>query len=98
MELVRPLAVLGSELGQSLLEALLPLIPRGRQLLLQGRDLGVALALDRFDAGFELVAFVLERVARVLDSRLEPGLALGRRFLAFRLQRAASGARETPER
>jgi hypothetical protein len=53
MELVRPLAVLGSKLGQSLLEALLPLIPRGFQLLLQGLDFGRVLALDRFDAGFE---------------------------------------------
>jgi hypothetical protein len=33
-ELVRPLAMPGSKLGQSLLEALLPLIPRGFQLLL----------------------------------------------------------------
>ena len=45
LELVGPLAVVGAELGHSLLEALLPLIPRGFQLLLQGLDLGVALPL-----------------------------------------------------
>src|SRR4026207_513726 len=92
MELVRPLVVFGSDLGQSLLETWLPLIPRGRQLLLQGLDLGVALALDRFDAGFELVAFVLELVARGLDSPVEPALPLGRPFLAFRLPSAANSS------
>ena len=87
MELVRSLAVIGSDLGQPLLEALLPLIPRGFQLLLQGLDLGFALPLHRFDAGFELVPFVLKLVACVLDSRLEPGLPLRRGLLAFSLQR-----------
>ena len=57
------------------------------QLLLQGLDLGVALPLHRFDASLELVLFVPKLVARVLDSRLEPGLPLRRGFLEFRLQR-----------
>jgi hypothetical protein len=43
--------------------------------------------LDRFDAGFDLVPFVLKLVACVLDSRLEPGLPIRRGFLEFRLQR-----------
>ena len=80
MELVRSLAVTARELGHSLLEKLLPLIPRGFQLLLQRPDLGFALPLHRFDAGFELIPFFLGFSRRVLDSRFEPGLPLPRGF------------------
>ena len=81
MELLGSLAVVGSDLGQPLLEQLLPLIARGFQLLLQGLDLGIAFPLHRLDAGFELVLFVLKLVARILNPRLEPGLPLRRGLL-----------------